>query len=63
MAALSDRSWLSGRWAGILKRRTVCKTERLRKVDEFSRRVYQETGGATPELKNLLTEYLEKKKT
>ena len=61
MATMTGGGW----FANLLSRsRPKIKTvPHSRKVREFSKRVYEETGGATPELKQLMTTYLTNKKS
>ncbi len=62
MAALNNGGWLTGLFSRAKPKAGVM--HQSLKVHEFGRRVYEETNGPTPELKELLTSYLrDKKKT
>ena len=59
MAALTHGGWFAGFLSRAKPKAGVMPQSR--KVQDFSRRVYKETNGPTPELKQLLTSYLRDK--
>lgn len=61
MVTLSDGGWTFAT-AWFRRKPAATRAKQSKKVHEFSRRVYRETNGATPELRALVARYVSEKK-